>query len=252
MTVKSSPNILQKFQEKIIFLCAEIDPSLFGFTHKRIGIKLPIRGSFCMVISYRNIVFTSILLIFVFFVFQVGASSQQIPHTAPPDNQQSIDSNDPIHIGKGFTTPLSTEKPQRIIIPRINIDISVVEAPIVDGHWEIAETFANHGMGSAYPGQKGNMVIFAHAREHLFLDLQYITSGDSIYVLTNNKWYEYTVSDITQVTPDQVEVIAPTGDERITLFTCSGFADEHRLIVVGKRVIKADFRLDASFMNLLE
>jgi LPXTG-site transpeptidase (sortase) family protein len=95
------------------------------------------------------------------------------------------------------------------------------------------------------------MVIFAHAREGLFLNLQHILQGEEVYVLTNKKWYAYTVDEITQVTPEQVEVIAPTTDERITLFTCSGFADEKRLIVVGKKK-EVTFGLDETFTNLLE
>ena len=36
--------------------------------------------------------------------------------------------------------------------------------------------------------------------------------------------------------PNEVEVIAPTEDETLTLYTCSGFNDEKRLVVVGKRI----------------
>lgn len=174
------------------------------------------------------------------YVLQVTAKTNS---STPPvqkqeisqEKQVTLSDDEPIRIAEGFTTPFSLERPLRVIIPQVNIDLTVVESEIIDGHWEVSEQFANHGMGSAYPGQIGNMVMFAHARPHLFLDLQNVTVGDDIYVLTDKKWFVYTVSAITQVTPDQVEVIAPTSDERVTLFTCSGFADENRFIVVGKR-----------------
>lgn len=147
----------------------------------------------------------------------------------------TLSSNEPIHIGKGFEIKQHTEKPLRIIIPRLNIDLPIVEAKVYGDSWEVSEDAASHGEGSAYPGQKGNVVIFAHARVHLFLPLQDIQQFDEIYVLTDKSWYSYTVSEKTEVLPDQVEVIHPTQDEQLTLFTCSGFADEKRLIVVGKR-----------------
>ena len=49
-------------------------------------------------------------------------------------------------------------------------------------------------------------------------------------------WFNYTVSEIKEVIPSQIEVIAPTPDETLTLYTCSGFGDSMRLIVIAKRV----------------
>jgi len=56
-----------------------------------------------------------------------------------------------------------------------------------------------------------------------------------IYVLTKNEWFSYEVSDVKEVLPNQTEVIKPTDDERLTLYTCSGFADTKRLIVTARR-----------------
>lgn len=147
-----------------------------------------------------------------------------------------------ILMGKGFIQPESSEKPLRIIIPRIHLDVPIVESLVVDGSWVVSENSANHGLGSAYPGQKGNMVIFAHARENLFLPLRDILPSDEIYVLTDKSWYIYKVAYITYVFPEQTEVINPTKEEQLTLFTCSGFDDEKRLIVIGKREKKLVLR----------
>lgn len=105
---------------------------------------------------------------------------------------------------------------------------------MVNGYWEVSETTASHGLGSAYPGQLGNTVIFAHAREGLFLPLRDIRAETVIYVLTNDRWHRYKTTDVKTVASNQVEVIAPTNDETLTLFTCSGFLDSKRLVVVAK------------------
>jgi LPXTG-site transpeptidase (sortase) family protein len=127
-----------------------------------------------------------------------------------------------------------SEEPIRIVIPSTNIDLNVIEAEVKDGYWETSETTASHGMGSANPGQNGNSVIFAHARVGLFYNLKDLKKDDIVYVFTQKKWYPYKVTDITSVYPDQVEVIAPTKDQTLTLYTCTGYADEKRLIVVAK------------------
>lgn len=130
----------------------------------------------------------------------------------------------------------SFNPPVRIIIPSLSVDLEVETAPIVKGYWKVFPDKAGFGQGSAFPGQKGNQVIFAHAREGLFLPLKEIKEEDEIYVLTDNGWFFYEVREIKTVLPEQIEVIAPTDDETLTLFTCSGFADTKRLIIVAKRV----------------
>jgi LPXTG-site transpeptidase (sortase) family protein len=140
-----------------------------------------------------------------------------------------------IHIDKnllkGHETP---QAPLRIVIPKLTMDLPVVEANVVDGYWELSDTSASHGVGSASPGEMGNTVIFAHARDGLFGPLRSITIGDMVYILTKDRWVRYLVTGTTLVDEGQTEVIAPTADETLTLYTCSGFLDSKRLIVTAK------------------
>lgn len=141
----------------------------------------------------------------------------------------------PIRIADTLTEGTAvSQPPTRIIIPTVNIDVPVNEAKLTNGFWEVSETTASHGMGSSYPGSLGNTVLFAHARAGLFLPLRNINIGDSVYVLTNDRWHRYRVENKREVQPTDVTVIQPTQDETLTLFTCSGFLDSKRLIVVAK------------------
>lgn len=125
--------------------------------------------------------------------------------------------------------------PQRIIIPSLSIDIAVKRARNIKGYWEVFEDSAAWGEGSGIPGEPGNQVIFAHVREGLFLPLKEVKTGMNVYVLTEKGWFDYKVVEIKEVYPNQVEVIAPTEDETLTLYTCTGYNDSKRLIVVAKR-----------------
>lgn len=140
----------------------------------------------------------------------------------------------PIVIDETLTSePAASQAPLRIVIPTRGIDLPIVEAPVIDGYWELSETTASHGVGSASPGEIGNTVIFAHARDGLFLPIRDIEPDEAIYVLTKDRWHRYSVQENFLVTPDQVEVIAPTETETLTLFTCSGFNDSKRAIVTA-------------------
>ena len=144
-----------------------------------------------------------------------------------------IDKN-PILINSKLLESKQTENiPVRIIIPKNDIDLKVIPAQIVNGYWELSETTASYGLGSGHPGHASNTVIFAHAREGLFYNLKNVKTGDSIYVFSKDKWFRYKVNKITAVFPNQTEVIKPTKNETLTLYTCSGFNDEKRLIVTA-------------------
>jgi LPXTG-site transpeptidase (sortase) family protein len=126
--------------------------------------------------------------------------------------------------------------PVRIIIPDLGIDLDVQESKIVNGYWEVPEDKAAWGEGSGVPGKDGNQVIFAHAREGLFSNLENVEKEMHIYVLTDRDWFTYEVSEIKEVYPNDTEVIAPTENERLTLYTCSGYKDSKRLIVVSDTI----------------
>ena len=128
-----------------------------------------------------------------------------------------------------------SKPPVRIIIPDLDIDLPVKEAKIIEGYWEVFSDTAGFGAGSAYPDEVGNTVIFAHARKGLFLPLKKAVIGQKVYVFTQDRWFSYTISDIKEVLPTQTGVISPTKEPVLTLYTCSGFSDSKRLIVVGKR-----------------
>ncbi len=141
---------------------------------------------------------------------------------------------EPIKIDRQLLNgPTQSHPPVRVVIPSLNLDLPVVVAKVVGGYWELSEKSASYGAGSGYPGAGGNVVIFAHAREGLFLPLRQVQKDMIVYVLTDTTWHSYKVVDVKLVDPSQVETILPASNERLTLFTCSGFMDSQRLIVTA-------------------
>lgn len=145
---------------------------------------------------------------------------------------------EPVKVDKALLGGKENAKnpPVRILIPALQIDLPVKEAKVVNGYWEVFPDSAAFGSGSAYPDEVGNQVIFAHAREGLFLPLKKAQIGQNVMVLTRDKWYSYKIKEIKEVLPNQTEVIAPTKEAILTLYTCSGFSDSKRLIVTAERI----------------
>lgn len=145
--------------------------------------------------------------------------------------------NEPVKV-EGFNEVKRQEdkEPLRVIIPTAGIDLPVKRAEIIRGYWEVFPDTAAWGAGSGYPGEAGNQVVFAHAREGLFLPLKDVRIDDKVYIFTKDGWFDYKITEIKDVYPNQIEVVAPTDDETLTLYTCTGYQDSKRLIVTAKRV----------------
>ncbi|GEM_PF-5346452 len=124
--------------------------------------------------------------------------------------------------------------PSNIAIPALGIDLPVAEATAENGFWQNFDTVASHGVGSANPGEGSNVVIFAHAKWNLFGNLKFAQVGNEISVSTKNGKYRYQITQIKEVTPDQISAVAPTGEEILTLYTCIGENDEKRLVIIAK------------------
>lgn len=170
---------------------------------------------------------------------KINALPKPSPEIKTEEKKPTISDKEPIKVSKELTKTIDTvgeEIPVRIIIPKLAIDIPVAESKVIDGYWELSDDKASFGLGSAFPGDLGNSVIFAHAREKLFGPLKRISLKDNIYILTKKHYFSYEVTEVKAVYPNQIEVVAPTQDERLTLFTCSGFLDNQRLVVIAKRI----------------
>jgi len=132
--------------------------------------------------------------------------------------------------------PIPTAAPDqaiRIQIPAINID-----APVVQGDgWEQLKKGVGQNVGSANPGQNGNMILSAHNDVYgeLFRNLDKLTPGDQVVLYTQQRQYVYVVDRTAVVEPTAVEVMASTGSPTVTLISCYPYlVDKQRIVVFAR------------------
>ena len=160
-------------------------------------------------------------------------------HT-PPDSSGSSQPNEkeiPAHLLSIYLSkaplPVPTSGPEQatqIQIPAIGVD-----APIVQGDgWEQLKQGVAQYIGSANPGESGNMVLSAHNDVYgeIFRDLDQLEEGEEIIVNTANHSFTYIISNIQIVEPTDVDVMEPTPDPTVTLISCYPYwVDTHRIVV---------------------
>lgn len=122
------------------------------------------------------------------------------------------------------------EQARRLQIPAINVDKPIVQG---DG-WEQLKKGVGQHIGSAQPGQPGNVVLSAHNDIYgeIFRHLDKLSPGDEVIISTERRSYVYVVNKIDVVAPTDVGVMAPTKYASATLISCFPYLVNNKRIVV--------------------
>lgn len=122
------------------------------------------------------------------------------------------------------------EQARRIQIPAIGVDASIVQG---DG-WEQLKKGVGQYIGSADPGDNGNLVLSAHNDifGEIFRYLDQLEPGDEIVIHTQQRVYTYVIYTTEIVEPTQVEFLDATPKPVVTLISCFPYLiDDQRIIV---------------------
>jgi sortase A len=132
--------------------------------------------------------------------------------------------------------PVPTAAPDQAI--RIQIPAIEIDAPVVQGDgWEQLKKGVGQNVGTANPGQNGNVVLSAHNDVYgeLFRYLDKLVPGDQVILYTQQRQYIYVVDRTAVVEPTAVEVMASTGSPTVTLISCYPYlVDKQRIVVFAR------------------
>jgi sortase A len=162
----------------------------------------------------------------------------------PPDAQGNTRPNEeeiPEHLRPMVQSlaniPIPTAAPDQAI--RLQIPAIKVDAPIVQGDgFEQLKKGVGQNVGSANPGQNGNVILSAHNDVYgeLFRYLDKLAPGDQVILYTQQRQYVYVVDRTAIVEPNAVEVMASTGSPTTTLISCYPYLVDKKRIVVFARL----------------
>jgi sortase A len=150
-------------------------------------------------------------------------------------------------VGGGSTTtatqPISGVKaPVPGSVPADGQPIGIIDIPAIGVNYVVVQGTdtsdlvlgPGHYDGTPLPGQPGNSAIAGHRTTYLhpFYNLNELVAGDPIYVTTTQGHFEYTVLQVTVVSPSDVAILNPTPKPELTLTTCNPrYSASQRLVV---------------------
>jgi LPXTG-site transpeptidase (sortase) family protein len=162
-------------------------------------------------------------------------------------------------------TPLPPPAPIQIRIPTLGVSRSIVRLPRIRDRrtgawtWNTDSLFrrgrsdlVGHWVGSAYPGQEGNMILAGHNYGYgyngVFVRLGSMRPGQKVYVVNSvGQTFSYNVTLVKRLKwrskdfrelSQHLALLAPGGTERVTLVSCAGADIEpfpERIYVVAER-----------------
>ena len=188
-------------------------------------------------------------LYYAYGVYQLSQFGAQppafgVPSALPGDPPPFFEATAPTDAAAASVAAPAT----RVRIPAIDVDAPAVELGTVYNEkgelvWETAKHAVGHHIGTANPGEPGNVVMSGHISSpvrgegNVFSRLPDVQPGATVFVETAEGSHEYRVTERRLVEPSQVSVMAPTEQPLLTLITC--FPDwiyTHRLVVTAEAV----------------
>lgn len=125
----------------------------------------------------------------------------------------------------------------RIDIPKVGISLPVYRTIITNKTWGIAADGVSHLSESSNPGQEGPIILYAHNTRDRFGPIRWLNDGDIITLTTEDaKQHTYKIVERIKTSPDELSVFFKRKTETLYLFTCDGFADIDRYIVVAQPI----------------
>lgn len=134
-----------------------------------------------------------------------------------------------------ITTSASVpSQPVAIKIKSINVSLPVFKAKLKGNVWDMTDQGVSYLESTPLPGQKGNSVFYGHDFPALLGNLHNIKIGDTVQIeQSSGKTLDFKVTKIAVVAASDLDIIKNTSDRRLTIYTCTGFLDWQRLVVIA-------------------
>lgn len=134
-----------------------------------------------------------------------------------------------------YAGSVEDNSPRILEIPELKLKLNVIDATISDGKWSQTANSVGYLTTSSPLGSNGNSVFYGHNRPNVLGRLNKIKKGSTIQItLGDGTVSKFEVYDFFEVTPDQLHILNPSETAKVTLYTCSGFLDSRRFVVLAK------------------
>lgn len=167
---------------------------------------------------------------FLFLVGMVGFVQQYIPRNLIV----SAFSQQPQNI----LPQENTHSPVKLTMEGIGVDLPIFESHIYDGVWETTSLGVSSLGNPEEAGASGGLILYGHNWSSILGKLAQSQVGQPISVTyADGEKKDYTIQQLATVSPtDSSFIEKESSNETLILYTCVGFLDSERLMVVASAI----------------
>lgn len=141
-----------------------------------------------------------------------------------------------------FINNTQNSNENRLVIPDHGINTVIYEGGVEvlnNGAWHQYPQRGNPEIG-------GNFILAAHSfvwgytpfqiiNKSFFYNLVDVKKGDLVKVRWQSKDYQYVVEDKFQIKPNDTQILLPSNDSKLTMYTCTvGGSADGRVVIIAK------------------
>ncbi len=124
--------------------------------------------------------------------------------------------------------------PNRLIISDHQINLPISKSSVENGEWQVS-TQGVSLMSPANPSIEQGFVLFGHDWPVLLGRIRQAKIGQQIELQYNNgKQETYRIESIFSISPTQLDILKLAKPKTILIYTCSGFLDSKRFVVLAQ------------------
>lgn len=190
----------------------------------KVKVKPRVYRSHALLVSQQ---FLAGLLVFAGFLLIMYAASQNFDFSLYKEVKQAQRQNQ--------KEEQMAFKAVSISIPKINKVLEIEDGTYDGKRWVVSQEGVSYYTESSLPKQGGNTVLYGHNKARILGGLVAMKKGDKIdLTLDNGEVLSYEVSETKTIKPNQVDILNQTKEAQLTIYTCTGFLDSARFVVIAK------------------
>lgn len=125
--------------------------------------------------------------------------------------------------------------PSQLVMPDVRIDLPIIPARLEDQQWQLNNTGVSL-LQSPLLSDKHGLILYGHNWSSLLGSLHQTKIGQKFsLVYSDGNIEHYVIQSILTVSPDRLDVLDLAKEDALIIYTCTGFLDTQRLVVIAHR-----------------
>lgn len=126
--------------------------------------------------------------------------------------------------------------PVKIVIPSHQIELPIVPSSLLNGDWQVTDKGVSLLSNDPSKASQQGFIMYGHNWPALLGRLQKAQIGEAIILSYENDAPEtYKIESVFKVSPNQLDVLQLAKPNTLLLYTCTGFLDNQRLVVLATK-----------------